>query len=219
MMNELSNISEMPNASKDEEMPNAPGGPADASKENKKQPLPQFVYKFTATERGFTSGWTEATRKCFSPGSLAVVMTGRMGFAPLVEVTELVMHFSGSGREAPAPHVDSNGSVWGFGFNVVPLLMEMKSIITEKMPDVRDAFKEFQESKDFKLFVEAAEKNDEQLTSTYCDKCIVNLVAKMGNNIQVEVYSKANELQAKGSLIRFVEKFPDLAQKMLVITV
>lgn len=152
-----------------------PGGPSAIS----------FTPVLTASSAGYSMGWTEEQRELFTPGALATVMWMYTGASHIVEACELVFHYWHGRREAVAPHVSKEGSVFGFVFNVCPLMVDMKNKIEQQHPAIARKFEQLKQSDEFKAWSRACEAGDNKKA----DESLVSvkglLTNTFGANIRV----------------------------------
>ncbi len=85
-----------------------------------------------------TTGWTEQSRNDFHPGDVITAIRGCSGFSPhgMLGATELAVHVLHEGREYCQPHVDEEGTIHGFYFNVVPRIKSCQPYLRAKFPDL-----------------------------------------------------------------------------------
>jgi len=150
--------------------------------------LSTFTVVLTATTTGWSTGWNEASRNTFTPAALSAVMT-EWNTHSMAEVTELVFHFWGQGRERPQPHIMKNGSVMGFRFNVYPLLQGMKEAVEKHDPQLAAAFNALKDTKEFKEFKAAG---DDPKRSAVASEAFNKLLAeRFGKTITVLPQTKS----------------------------
>ncbi len=142
-----------------------------------------FKPVLTKVANGFSSGWDESQRNVFTPGALAVVMTGWSGLASIVEIGEIACHYYDGARQAVAPHISSDGSGNGFTINVLPKLEKMRSEIAKSEPQLQKWFEDFLKATEMKQFI--ADANADKDISESADRCKRLLVEKFGENILI----------------------------------
>ncbi len=84
-----------------------------------------------------TTGWTSTTRNIFHPGDVITAINRNwVGFAPsgLLGMTELVCHVLKEGRESCQPHIDNEGRIYGFWFNVLPRANACEPYLRQQFP-------------------------------------------------------------------------------------
>jgi len=135
--------------------------------------------------------------------ALSSVMTGWItGLS--AETAEFVCHCSGLGRETPQSYIDGDGSVFGWTWNVAPLMKDMQQVLIREQPELATTFERLMTSKEFRRLAELRDAGDSPRIQKERDNAADDFNKILIDEFGTVIYVSARPPTGEDSLSRFL---------------